>query len=1041
MMKHLRVLHVEDSERDALALKRHLSRAGYEVVAERVDRPSAMSAALQTKEWDLILCDYTMPQFDARSALKLLQATGLDIPFIIISGTIGEETAVEAMLAGAQDYLMKDNLARLAPAIEREMREADVRQSCRQAEESHRASEDRYRDLVEHSHDLICTHDLEGRILSVNQTAAKLLGYDQEYLLDKNIRDILFTEHHSEFDSFISELVNTGIAHGLMSVQTKTGEKRIWEYTNTLRTEGVAAPIVRGTAHDVTEQKRAEAALMASTAKQRQLLERQSGILDALPAHICLIDAHGKILEVNATWEHFATANNYSGNNFGVGSNYLEICTSAYGECAEGAQQAADGIRAVLSGKLNNFEFEYPCHSPEEKRWFRFMIAPLKKDPSEGLVVLHMNITERRAAEDELIKLTGNLKLAALEHQQVLDKSLDVICQIDEAGRFIKVSAAAKTVWGYEPEELIGRMYMELVHPDDRAKTAQAAIDIMSGQSTNIFENCYQRKDGSVAYMMWSANWSESDKTMFCVARDVSPIKQAEEALKDSDANYRNLVESSPAIVYLVQPEPPYAPIYVSPNIVAFGYPVEHWFSQPDVWASIIHDEDRERVLRITRDITKSNLDTELEYRIVGRDGTIHWVQDKRRFVFDREGNKTGWQGVLLDITKTKQLEEQLRHAQKLESVGRLAGGIAHDFNNMLTAINGYSDLTLRRLKDDDPLRHNIEEIKKAGVRSAALTHQLLAFSRQQILQPKVLSLNRAITDTSDMLQRLIGEDVRLATVLHPKAGQVKVDPGQLSQIIINLAVNARDAMPQGGTLTIETANVFLDPDYARQHATVIPGAYVMMAVSDTGTGMTAETQEHIFEPFFTTKEVGKGTGLGLATVYGIVKQSGGNIVVYSEEGIGTTFKVYLPRVIQQSEAEGTRNTSDELPQGTETILLVEDEDVVRTLTRQILEMCGYTVLEAGNGVEALSLCEKHDCHVDLLMTDVVMPQMGGRELSERFAATYPQMRILFTSGYTDDAVVRHGVIEAGTNFIQKPFTPDALAHKVRAILDGTKGS
>ncbi len=239
--------------------------------------------------------------------------------------------------------------------------------------------------------------------------------------------------------------------------------------------------------------------------------------------------------------------------------------------------------------------------------------------------------------------------------------------------------------------------------------------------------------------------------------------------------------------------------------------------------------------------------------------------------------------------------------------------------------------------------------------------------------------------------------------------------------------------------LTIETASVFLDPDYARQHATVIPGAYVMMAVSDTGTGMTAETQEHIFEPFFTTKEVGKGTGLGLATVYGIVKQSGGNIVVYSEEGIGTTFKVYLPRVIQQSEAKGTKNTCDELPQGIETILLVEDEDVVRTLTRQIMEMCGYTVLEAGNGVEALSICEKHDCHIDLLMTDVVMPQMGGRELSERFAVIYPQMRILFTSGYTDDAVVRHGVIEAGTNFIQKPFTPDALAHKVRAILDGTE--
>jgi len=527
---------------------------------------------------------------------------------------------------------------------------------------------------------------------------------------------------------------------------------------------------------------------------------------------------------------------------------------------------------------------------------------------------------------------------------------------------------------------------------------------------------------------------------MFCVARDVSHIKQAEKALRESEANYRNLVESSPAIVYLAQPHPPYAPIYVSPNIAIFGYAPEDWFSRPDMWISLLHDVDRERVLRATKEAMNQGLDTELEYRIVGRDGKIHCVQDKGRFVSDEQGNRIGWQGVMLDITKTKELEEQLRQSQKLESVGRLAGGIAHDFNNMLTAINGYSDLTLRQLKTDDPLRRYIEEIKKAGVRAASLTHQLLAFSRQQILQPKVLHLNRVITDTSDMLQRLIGEDVQLISVLHPKAGMVKADPGQLSQIIMNLAVNARDAMPQGGKLTIETVNIFLDPNYARQHFGVIPGAYVMLAVSDTGTGMSPETQNHIFEPFFTTKEIGKGTGLGLATVYGIVKQSGGNISVYSEEGIGTTFKIYLPRVVEQAEAEDTKVTSDVLPQGTETILLVEDEDVVRTLTRQILEMCGYTVLEASNGIEALSLCEKVDCHIDLLMTDVVMPQMGGRELSERFTQIYPHMRILFTSGYTDDAIVRHGVIEADTNFIQKPFTPDDLARKVRKILDGTGG-
>jgi CheY-like chemotaxis protein len=286
------------------------------------------------------------------------------------------------------------------------------------------------------------------------------------------------------------------------------------------------------------------------------------------------------------------------------------------------------------------------------------------------------------------------------------------------------------------------------------------------------------------------------------------------------------------------------------------------------------------------------------------------------------------------------------------------------------------------------------------------------------------------------MLQRLIGEDVQLVAALNPMSGLVKVDPGQLSQIIVNLVVNARDAMPQGGKLTIETANVFLDPAYARQHIGVLPGAYVMLSVSDTGIGMSAETQQHIFEPFFTTKEVGEGTGLGLATVYGIVRQSGGNIWVYSEEGVGTTFKVYLPRIVRQTKEAEIEKSSDELPKGTETILLVEDEEMVRSLTRQILEECGYTILEARNGVEAIAICEEHGSQIDLLLTDVVMPQMGGRELAERLAPIYPRMQILFSSGYTDDAVVRHGVIAAGTNFIQKPFTPQGLAHKVREVLD-----
>ncbi len=386
-------------------------------------------------------------------------------------------------------------------------------------------------------------------------------------------------------------------------------------------------------------------------------------------------------------------------------------------------------------------------------------------------------------------------------------------------------------------------------------------------------------------------------------------------------------------------------------------------------------------------------------------------------------------------LESEKHNAEQLRQSQKLESVGRLAGGIAHDFNNMLTAINGYSDLTLRRLSADDPLRRFVEEIKKAGERSAGLTNQLLAFSRRQVLKPKILEINQVVTETSQMLQRLIGEDIQLNISLDAKLGSVKADPGQITQVIMNLVVNARDAMPRGGNLTIETRNVYLDEDYAAYHLPTQSGSYILLAVSDTGTGIDDETRQHIFEPFFTTKQVGKGTGLGLATVYGIVKQSGGYIWIYSEVGVGTTFKIYLPRVDGAGLLEETP-LSTEIPNGTETILLVEDEEIVRNLSRQILEACGYTVIEARNGIEALEVCASQEVKIDLLMTDVVMPQMGGRELSERLAETNPRISVLFTSGYTDDAIIRQGVIKVGSNFIQKPFTFDLLAQKVREVLD-----
>jgi two-component system, cell cycle sensor histidine kinase and response regulator CckA len=401
------------------------------------------------------------------------------------------------------------------------------------------------------------------------------------------------------------------------------------------------------------------------------------------------------------------------------------------------------------------------------------------------------------------------------------------------------------------------------------------------------------------------------------------------------------------------------------------------------------------------------------------------------------DGEVQGAVCMALDVTDRKQLEEQFRQAQKMEAVGRLAGGIAHDFNNLLMVIQGYADLMTDRLPEGDALRRNAEQIQMAAQRATSLTRQLLAFSRKQMLAPKVLNIQSVVVDMEKILRRLIGEDVELQTSAAADLGLVKADRSQLEQVIMNLAVNARDAMPKGGRLTIETANVELDASFGETPAVVVPGKYVLLAVTDNGSGMDAETQAHIFEPFFTTKEKGKGTGLGLATVYGIVKQSGGYVWVYSEMGRGTAFKIYLPRIEEENPPAGRDQMPDaeSVKRGSETVLLVEDEKGVRELAREYLEMTGYTVVLAEDGRTALELAAMHSGTIHLLMTDVVMPGISGRELADRVAKIRPGIKVLYMSGYTDHAVVHHGILENDAVLLQKPFTLSTLAAKLREIL------
>jgi PAS domain S-box-containing protein len=508
---------------------------------------------------------------------------------------------------------------------------------------------------------------------------------------------------------------------------------------------------------------------------------------------------------------------------------------------------------------------------------------------------------------------------------------------------------------------------------------------------------------------------------------------RAAQAVAKSERRFRAMIENSTEGIALTDRDG--KAFYLSPAGAKLFAPHSGKF------AAEIHPEDSEAVNEVFLWLkAHPGKSRPMEYRAKARTGQWHSFESTVTNLLEDPAVEA-IVGNFRDVTERKRLTEQFLHAQKMEAVGRLAGGIAHDFNNVLCVILSYAEMIIGDLKPEDSLRTEMEEIRRAGLRAADLTRQLLAFSRQQVLEARVLDLNQSVGKMEKILRRLLGEDVELT--MHPAPGlwSIKADAGQIEQTVMNLAVNARDAMPQGGALILETANIELGDEDVYAHLGVIPGSYVMLSVTDTGTGMDKETQARIFEPFFTTKEKGKGTGLGLATVFGIVKQSGGHISVDSEPGKGTTFRVYFPRVVGDVSAARVSEAPGPLSErGTETVLLVEDDDQVRTLARSILRRNGYIVLEAPNGGEGLLICEQHPSKIHLLLTDVILPRMSGRQLAERLTKMRPEMKVLFMSGYTEDATLNRSVLESGTAFLQKPLTPDSLARKVREVLrEGTR--
>jgi PAS domain S-box-containing protein len=601
------------------------------------------------------------------------------------------------------------------------------------------------------------------------------------------------------------------------------------------------------------------------------------------------------------------------------------------------------------------------------------------------------------------------------------------------------VNPAVTALSGWSPEELLGKHVQDVLHhsrPDGTRYTREECPLIemyRDGIPRRVYDEVFWKKDGTsfpVEYFATPIHENGVCTGAVVTFRDVSEERRARQVLRESEARYRLLVENAAYGIFRTAPDGKFLD---ANNALAtmLGYSSPSELLAVNISTVYARPEAREPMIAAT--IAKGFADG-LELDWIRKDGQPVMVRLSARLIREPSG-ETYFEGIVENVTEWRALETQLRQAQKMEAVGRLAGGVAHDFNNLLMVIKGHTELLLERTAPEHPDFRKIDQIKKAADRAAALTRQLLAFSRMQVMQPRVMDLNITINEMGKMLPSLIGEDIELAILTKPHLAHVKADAGQMEQVILNLTVNARDAMPHGGKLLIETSNVELDEAYARTHPPVLQGRYVMLAVTDTGIGMDAATQAHIFEPFFTTKEKGKGTGLGLATVYGVVKQSGGFVWVYSELGKGTSFKIYLPRVDERAEAESEKKRKEELPSGTGTILLAEDEKEVREVAREFLHLAGYTVMEAKDGAEALELAAKHAGTIDLLVTDMVMPGIGGRELATRLLALRPGVKVIYMSGYTEYANFKNADFELHNVMLQKPFTRAVLASAVQKIL------
>jgi len=925
----------------------------------------------------------------------------------------------------------------------------------RRADEALQQAEEKYRSIVENSVEGIFQTTPEGGYISVNPALARMYGYESPADLMASVSDIGYQVYvdpgrRAEFKRLMEE--HDVVREFEYRVYRRDG-KKIWlsESARAVRDPTGAILFYEGTVEDFTERKRAEL--------ERQVMyEIIHGVnvtanLDEL---LCLI--HRSLSKVLYAENCFVAMHDPRTGLFHF-PFFVDRFDSVPAPLRLGKSCTAYVRRTGRPILITQKAFDELAEQGEIElvgtpapAWLGVPLQTPSKTMGV-LVVQHYEDADAYNGDDlEFLASVGGQIALAIERKQTeeaLRASENRLRAIVEAEpECVKLVAHDGTLLDMNPAglamieadssaELIGQSVYPLVCPEHREKFREFTESVCKGHRGRIeFEitGLKGTRRWMETYAVPLPNESDSSLMLLGVTRDITERQRAEEALRRSEANYRSLVQGAPYGICRLSTDGRF--LDVNPALVEMlGHS-----SEAEVMAVCADREvfrDPGERARILQHHPESLEGVEVGWK--RKDGTPITVRLSGRPVRDVGGPAACYELIAENVTEQRVLEHQLRQAQKMEAVGRLAGGVAHDFNNLLMVIRGHTELLMERVREDAWQFRKVEQIEKAADRAAALTRQLLAFSRMQVLQPKVIDLNAVVAEMGKMLPRLIGEDIELTIVTSPKLGRVKADPSQIEQVILNLAVNARDAMPQGGKLVIETKNCELDEAYARRHQPMTPGRFVMLAVTDTGTGMDAEIQAHIFEPFFTTKEKGKGTGLGLATVYGVVKQSGGYIWLYSEPGKGTTFKIYLPRVEDPMDAARHERVSAETPSGSETILLAEDEREVRVVAREFLQLGGYTVLEAKDGHEAIEIAMRHAGPIHLLVTDMVMPGMGGRELAARLSAVRPGIKVVYMSGYTEYATVRQGDIEESAVLLTKPFTRTILARTVREVLQSGK--